>query len=105
MEEQLLFYFMMKIWGVGKIYTYGKAVAASDWEGVKDSKKKQIHQEVDKLSTKIRKEYQYTNPSIKVKVLFFVMRFIQKSFHLIQLTKNIGRNKVGLGKGVLGGNG
>ncbi len=86
-------------WGVGRIFTYGKAVAASDWEGVKDSKKKQIHQEVDKLSTKIRKGYKYNNPSIKVKMLFFIMRFIQKKFSFNPTDKKHWEEQGWLGKG------
>ena len=69
------------------------------WEGVKDSKKKQIQQEVDKLSTKIKKEYQYTNPSIKVKVLFFIMRFIQKKFSFNPTDQKYWEKQGWLGKG------
>lgn len=67
-------------WGVGKIFTYGKAVAAIDWQGVSDKKKKQIKQDVDKLSVKIKEQYQHVTPSFKVKALFYIMRFIQKKF-------------------------
>lgn len=67
-------------WGVGKIFTYGKAVAASDWEGVSDKKKEQIEKDINKLSAKIINRYKNVNPSIKVKSLFYMMRFIHKKF-------------------------
>jgi len=86
-------------WGVGKIFNYGKAVAASDWEGVNDSKKNQIQQEVDKLSTKIMKEYPYNNPSIKVKMLFYIMRFVQKKFSFNPTDRKYWEKQGWLGKG------
>lgn len=67
-------------WGVGKIFTYGKAVAASDWQGVSNDKKKKIEKDVNKLSVKILNKSKHVTPSFKVKCLFYIMRFIQKKF-------------------------
>ncbi|MBU3210529.1 NAD(P)H-dependent oxidoreductase [Clostridium algidicarnis] len=85
-------------WGVGKIFTYGKAVAASDWQGVNNKKKKQIKQDVNKLSVKIKKRYKYITPSFKVKALFFVMRFIQMRFHFNPTDKKYWEQQGWLGK-------
>ncbi|MBC8061169.1 MAG: flavodoxin family protein [Clostridiaceae bacterium] len=75
-------------WGVGKIFTYGKAVAASDWKGVSDDKKKQIEKEVNKLSVKIANKSKSSIPGFKVKSLFYIMRFIQKKFAFNPIDKD-----------------
>lgn len=67
-------------WGVGKIFTYGKAVFASEWQQVSYNKKKQIEKDVNKLCVKILKKSKHVIPSFKVKILFYIMRFIQKKF-------------------------
>lgn len=80
-------------WGVGKIFTYGKAVAASDWQGVKDHKKKQIKKDINKLSVKVSNESKHIVPSFKVKFLFYIMRFMQKKFASNQTDKKYWEEK------------
>ena len=65
-------------WGVGRIFTYGRAVAATDWHGVKDGKKRQIERDVDRLSARIKKGYGNVTPSFKGKALFHAMRLMHK---------------------------
>lgn len=70
----------LTFWGIGKIFTYGKAVAALNWQGVSEKKKVKIEKDVAKLSAKILNRHDNVKPSLKVKVLFYVMRFMQKRF-------------------------
>jgi len=65
-------------WGVGRIFQYGKGVAAINWEGVSDKKKITIQKEVEKLSAKILNTSKYVTPSIKIKTKFYIMRSLHK---------------------------
>ena len=68
----------LNFWGVGKIYTYGKAVAAANWKSVSEEKKKIIKQEVHKLANKIKKQLPKKETSLKTKALFLLFRALQK---------------------------
>lgn len=68
----------LSYWGVGRIFKYGKGVAAINWEGVNEKNKNDIEKKVQKISEKILRLYTHVTPSIKVKVLFNVMRIAQK---------------------------
>lgn len=72
----------LTFWGVGRIHTYGIAVNAIDWQGVPQKKKDAIQNHVKKLASKIKKNYQKVKPSLKVKGLFYIMRFSQKKFRI-----------------------
>lgn len=89
----------LTFWGIGKIFTYGKAVAAVNWQGVSKKKKIEIYRDMTKLSTKILHRYDYGNvkPSLKVKVLFYIMRFIQKRFAFNTVDKEYWQNQGWLG--------
>lgn len=69
----------LNFWGVGKIYTYGKAVNAISWEGVSQKKKEEIKRDAENLGQKILR-YQGKKPSIQVRMLFFIMKNMQKKF-------------------------
>lgn len=85
----------LTFWGIGKIFTYGKAVAAVNWQGVSEKKKIEIYRDMTKLSSKILHRYGYGNvkPSLKVKVLFYIMRFIQKRFVFNTVDKKYWQNQ------------
>lgn len=68
----------LNFWGVARIFKYGKGVAAIDWKGVSDEKKAEIYKNVDTLSEKIIRTSKNVTPSIKTKVMFNVMRIVQK---------------------------
>lgn len=70
----------MWFWGIGRTYKYGVNVAAADWEHVNDKKKLEIQNKVEKLSAKIKRQSNKVIPSLKVKGLFYTMRFMQKKF-------------------------
>ncbi len=67
-------------WGVGRIFTYGKAVYAIKWEGVSEKTRNKISEDVKYISTRILKSIHKTTPSIKVRFLFYTMRFVNKHF-------------------------
>ena len=68
----------LTFWGVGKIFKYGKGVAAINWDGVSNKKKVSIYKDIDKLSDRILNNYVNVTPSFKVKALFYAMRIAQK---------------------------
>lgn len=70
----------LTFWGVGRIFTYGKAVYAIKWEGVSEKTRNKISEDVKTISTKILKRVHKTTPSIKVRFLFYSMRFVNKHF-------------------------
>lgn len=78
----------LTFWGVGKVYTYGKAVAAINWNGVTDKNKIKIEKDMKRLSEKVSRTYQHVVPSLKVKLLFYAMRFAQKRFEINKLDKD-----------------
>ena len=65
-------------WGVGKIYSYGVAVYATSWNEITDKRKKRIEANVHKIARKIVKNNGHVKPSLKTKVFFNIMRFMQK---------------------------
>ena len=72
MADSLLF------WGVGKIYQFGTGIAATSWEQVSDKKRRHIEKNVSSIAKKILSRRNKVRPSIKVRILFFVMRLFQK---------------------------
>ncbi len=72
----------MTFWGISRIYTFGKNVHASDWTLVKDKKKSQFQSEADRLSLKIKAENRNVKPHLKIKALFYAMRFMHKRFKI-----------------------
>ncbi|MBM7871260.1 multimeric flavodoxin WrbA [Clostridium pascui] len=67
-------------WGVARIHKYGVNVAAIDWDQVSNKKKIQIQNKVEKLAVKIKGKSKKVTPSLKVKGLFYIMRFMQRKF-------------------------
>ena len=63
MKGSLLF------WGVGRIYSYGPAVAATCWEGVSMPVKEKILQDADKLSLKLTRETDQVVPESAIEML------------------------------------
>ena len=72
MEDSLFF------WGVGRIYKYGIAVAAVDWNSVSPKKKSAIDLATTKIAQKIARRAGKVKPGPKTRGLFFVMRMMQR---------------------------
>ena len=68
------FYF----WGVAKIYKYGIAVTALNWDGVSDKKRKSIDKATKKLAEKILRKNGKVKPGLKTKAFFFLMHLLQR---------------------------
>ncbi len=68
----------LSFWGVGRIFKYGKGVAAINWNGVSEKNKKEINSAVEKIAAKIIKTSLNITPGFKAKALFFIMRNVQK---------------------------
>ena len=72
MLDSLLF------WGVARIYQYGVSVAAVNWNGVSEKKKRKIDKAILEIAKKIRNRSENVKPRIKIKGMFWIMRFMQK---------------------------
>ena len=88
----------LSFWGVGKIYTYGKAVAAVNWQGVSDKNKGTIESEIKKLSIKVAKSCNRVSPSLKVRLLFYAMRFAHKHYEINVIDRKYWKTQGWLGK-------
>lgn len=66
-------------WGVARIYKYGKGVAAVDWNGVSDRKKRAIGKATDSLAGKIVRRYGKVKPGFKTRIMFFAMHLMQRN--------------------------
>lgn len=73
MEDSLFF------WGVGKVYKYGSAVKATDWESVPEDRKRAIDRKISAIAASIRKKQGKVSPSLKTKGFFEIMRMMQKN--------------------------
>jgi hypothetical protein len=66
-------------WGVGRTYTFKKAVQASEWSQVSNKMREEIVQEVKATSQKILKQ-RGAAPRLKVKMIFYLMRFVHNKY-------------------------
>ncbi len=71
----------MTYWGIARTYTFGRNVAADDWDHVSEKKKLNFTKDIARLSKKILVMSGNVQPGLKVKGLFYMMRFMQKKFH------------------------
>ncbi len=65
-------------WGVAKTYRYGAAVTAVNWEGVRESKKKNLDRATSRLAEKIVRRNGKVRPGLKTRIFFHVMRLIHR---------------------------
>ncbi len=69
----------LSYWGVAKIYKYGVAVAAVDWDSVSDKKKKTIDKAASSIASELVRRNGKVKPGFKTKFLFSIMRMMQKN--------------------------
>lgn len=72
-------------WGVGKIHSYGKAIFSTKWKDVTNKRKDQIDKDIKHLANKISRNYLMVRPSLHVKLLFYMMRFMHKKFEISKI--------------------
>lgn len=82
----------LAMWGVGSIFSYGKAVYASNWAGVSEKHKAQIQKSVDRDSEKILASIARARPRLKAKLLFHVFRQMHKRVAFSALDKQYWRS-------------
>lgn len=66
-------------WGYTKIYTYGKAVAAINWEGVSGRKKREIERATQRMAERIAADYGRVRPGLRARLGFGAARLAQKA--------------------------
>jgi hypothetical protein len=89
--KQNMFY-----WGIPSIFRYSINIGASNWKEVSDSKKQKIQLEVQHKSKKIKHKIEHPHVPIKLKVVFLIMRFMQKIIIGILPIRTTGKHKDGL---------
>ena len=65
-------------WGIAKIYKYGIAVAAANWEGVREKKRKAIDRATTRLAGKLVSRNGKVVPGLKTRAFFFIMHLVQR---------------------------
>lgn len=65
-------------WGIAKIYQYGIGIAAVDWNGVSEKKKRAIDKATTSIAKRIIKGQGNVKPGIKTKGFFFIMHIMQR---------------------------
>lgn len=68
----------LEYWGVPQITKYGISVQASGWNKVSDKNKAKIEKDTDRIAEKLS-DKKRINVGIKTKVLFGIMRMMQKN--------------------------
>ena len=66
-------------WGIAKIYQYGIGIAAVDWNGVSEKKKRAIDKATTSIAKRIIKGQGNVKPGIKTKGFFFIMHIMQRN--------------------------
>ena len=75
-------------WGVPKVYKYGIAVQAINWNAISEKKKAQIDKKTTKIANNIIKNNGKVKPGIKTRSFFTIMRMVQKKFAWCEKDKN-----------------
>ncbi|MBR3317785.1 MAG: flavodoxin family protein [Atopobiaceae bacterium] len=66
-------------WGIAKTYTYGVGVAAVDWAGVSEKKRRTIDKTTTKIAQQIVRRAGRVRPGIKTRMVFAAMSRLQRS--------------------------
>lgn len=70
----------LTFWGISSVYTFAGNVRASDWDTVDEKRKLTFQQKIEKQAAKIKAQSRNVRPNLKIKALFYAMRFMQKKF-------------------------
>ena len=65
-------------WGVARIYRYGIAVAATDWDRVSKRKRAKIDRRISAIAHQVALHQGRVRPGIKTKGVFYMMRLMLK---------------------------
>lgn len=75
----------MNFWGIAQTYTFGRNTQGADWDSVDVKRKLKFDKDVIKLAKKIKKKSVNVKPCLKVKIIFYGMRFVHKKFKFNQV--------------------
>lgn len=64
-------------WGVGRVYQYGTAVYAINYQHMSDKKKREIENKTTALARKIKARHGKIQPSLKTKAFFTMMHIVR----------------------------
>jgi hypothetical protein len=81
----------LDMWGIGRVFFYGKAVFAADWNGVSEKNKAKIAKGVERLAGRIKAPA--VRPRLKVRLLFHVFRMVHRKVEYSAADKAHWRNK------------
>ena len=74
----------LRFWGVGKIYKWGAAVYASEWNGIKEKKKEKIVRQIDVFADTVRRKIGRVRPALSTKLLFYMFRIFHKKMKVCE---------------------
>lgn len=80
-------------WGVAKTYRIGFAVREVTWNDVNENIKEKIKKQIYSLANKIKKDYGNIKPSIKTKMLFYLMRKLHQKKKITENDYNYCKEK------------
>ncbi|MEI0684502.1 NAD(P)H-dependent oxidoreductase [Brachyspira pilosicoli] len=80
-------------WGVAKTYRIGFAVREVTWNDVNENIKEKIKKQIYSLANKIKKDYGNIKPSIKTKMLFYLMRKLHQKKKITENDYNYWKEK------------
>jgi len=85
-------------WGIGKVYTYKKAVRAANWSGILVEKQVKMLASMDRIANRITNGSKNSTPRIKVKLMFLAFRAMHKHIHFSPSDVAYWKEKGWLGK-------
>lgn len=88
----------LTFWGVAKVHTYGVAIGSMDWNDVEKEIKDDIDQKLYRLMYKIRRAPKKVKPSLKIRIIFAVMRKMHKRRAMQQIDSQYWEEQGWLGK-------
>ncbi|MEI0580267.1 NAD(P)H-dependent oxidoreductase [Brachyspira pilosicoli] len=80
-------------WGAAKTYRIGFAVREVTWNDVSEDIKEKIKKQIYSLADKIKKDYGNIKPSIKTKMLFYLMRKLHQKKKITENDYNYWKEK------------
>jgi multimeric flavodoxin WrbA len=89
----------LNMWGVGRVFSYGKAVYAASWDGVSDKNKAKIHKSVDRIAGRIIPAVGRGRTRLTARLLFHAFRQMHKRMTLSEVDHVHWESRGWLGKG------
>lgn len=80
-------------WGIAKTYRIGFAVREVTWNDVSEDIKEKIKKQIYSLANKIKKDYDNIKPTIKTKMLFYLMRKLHQKKKITENDYNYWQEK------------